>query len=854
MWTVTIKGLLAHRVRLVLTTVSVVLGVAFVAGTFVLTDTMTRVFDDLVRGGSQSIDVLVRSASSADAEIGTDASYYSQGTLDADLLDDVLAVDGVEQAEGTVEGYAMIVRPDGEAITPMGPPTLGVSWSTESGESGSRTIRAGGRPPDGPGEVAVDAATADRNGLEVGDRLGIVFASTAPREFTLVGISSAEGGENIAGATLAEFDLATAQEVLGLTDAYTTINVWGAAEVDADTLVERLTTVLPGDAEAITAADWADEMMVQIEDALGFITIALGIFAAIALVVGAFIIANTFSITVLQRSREFALLRALGASRRQVVGGVVGEAVVVGLLASLIGIAAGLGLAKGLQALLSMFGFDMPSGSLVVLPRTIVVALAVGLIVTVMSSLLPARRAAAVHPIAALRDVTTTAYRPSRARLTGGVAAAVAAAGLVLYGAVARPDGAGAMVGLGAVLALAGLAATGPSLTRPILRVLGGSGARLGTVGRLARGNSMRTPRRTWTTAAALTIGLALVSSVAVMAASMKASVADALDQTLKADVIVSASNAFAGGTVPPVLARELAASPQIGAVSPIRAGPGRIDGAAAIVTSVDPASWDAVHVTEFVDGRIADIASLGAAAVDTELAREHGYEVGDLVTAEFAATGATDLQITAIYESDQILSGWLVSIATSEPYFTQPLDYAVLVAGLPGTGAETTRAAVEAVTAAYPAVSVQDQGEYRDTVAGQIDQLLAMVTALLAMALFIAVLGIMNTLALSIHERTREIGLLRAVGMTRRQVRRMVRWESVTIALLGALVGLLLGSIFGWATTRVLVDQGMASFVLPTGQLLGVVVIAVLAGVLAAVLPARGAAKLDVLRAVTVE
>jgi putative ABC transport system permease protein len=438
-----------------------------------------------------------------------------------------------------------------------------------------------------------------------------------------------EGGDNLAGATFAEFEPAIAQEVLGYVGQFTGFNVWAQDSVEADELVERLEAALPADLDAITAAAWADETMVQIDEALGFITIMFGVFAAIALVVGAFIIANTFSITVLQRTREFALLRSLGASRRQIVGTVVGEAVVVGLLASILGILAGLGLAVGLNALLRGFGMDMPTGSLVLLPRTVVVALVVGVVVTVVSSLLPARRAAAIHPMEALRAVSIQAYKPSRGRVFGGLAAGVASVALIGVAALAQPDRAGAMVGFGAVLALIALAATGPSLTRPVLRLLGGSGGRFGTVGRLARSNSMRTPRRTWTTAAALTIGLALVSSVAVMGASMKASASEALEGTLRADAIITASNAMTGGTVPPVLARELTAVPEVGAVSPFRVGPGEIDGTSTTVLAVDPVHWEAVAMTTFAEGQLADVGQVGTVAVDADLAREHGYRIG---------------------------------------------------------------------------------------------------------------------------------------------------------------------------------------------------------------------------------
>jgi putative ABC transport system permease protein len=848
-WRVTLRGLLAHRVRLLLTTLSVVLGVAFVSGTYVLTDSMSAVFEDLVRGGTGTVDVLVRAERPGGGNAVEDLDVALL-PLPAGLVDEVLAVEGVSDAEGSVEGFAMIVRPDGEAITPMGPPTVGASWSAST----DRVIQDGGQAPAGPYEVVIDSTTAQRNDLVVGDRVSIVFSNTPPREFTVVGISTVEDGDNLAGATLAQFDPLTAQQLLGLEQQFTAISVRADVGTDPQVLAERIDVVLPDGAEAITGEAWADETMGDIEQALGFITALFGVFAAVALVVGAFIIANTLSITVLQRTREFALLRALGASRRQIVGSVIGEAVVVGLLASVLGIVAGLGLAIGLNALLRGFGLDMPSGPPVLAPRTVAVAVAVGLGVTVASSLLPARRAGGIHPITAMRSVALQAFRPSRRRVAGGVVAAVAASALVLVAAVWQPGGAGAMVGAAAVLALVALAATGPLLTGPVVRLFGGSGARLGAVGRLARSNTLRTPRRTWTTAAALTIGLALVSSVAVIAASMKSSVSAAMDETMRADVIVTASTSMTGGTVPPVLAPQLRALPEVDAVSPLRAGTGEVDGRASTVLAVDPSAWDAVSVTDFAEGSVTDIAPVWSVAVDAEVAQELGYQVGDVVPATFRLTGPTELTIAAIFEPDQVLSGWLVSTATYGRLFHQPSDAAVLVSAGDGVAPEAALAAVEAVAAAYPAVAVQDQAQYRDTVAGQVDQLLALVTALLGMALFIAVLGIMNTLALSIHERTHEIGLLRAVGMTRRQVRGMIRWEAVTVALLGAVVGLVLGVVFGWATTRALADEGMSVFVLPGGQLGLGVVLAAVAGVLAAIVPARRAARLDVLRAVTVE
>jgi putative ABC transport system permease protein len=848
-WLVTFKGLLAHRVRLVLTTLSVVLGVAFVAGALVFSDTMSAVFDDLVRGGSESIDVLVRAEVPEGVNV-LENMDVAPPVVPESLLDEVLAVDGVADAEGGVEGFAMIVRPDGEAIIPMGPPTLGAGWSPKGG----RTIAEGGRPPTGPDEVVVDRRTAARNDLEPGDRVQVVFSTTPPRPFTIVGLSTKEGGDNLAGASLAEFELPVAQEVLDVEGHFTGISVRAQDGVEPEALVERLEASLPGDVEAITAAAFADETLAAIDEALGFFeAIFLG-FAGVAVFVGGFIIVNTFSITVLQRTREFALLRSLGASRRQIVGSVIGEAVLVGIVASVIGIGAGLGLATGLSAMLSLFGMDMPSGALVLQLRTVVVSLVLGIGVTVVASVLPARRAAATHPMAAMRAVDIQAYRTPRLRLVTGLFAALTAVPLIAYPAIAQPDSSAALVALGTLLVLTALFLLGPSLTGPVLRLFGGSGLRFGIVGRLARSNSLRRPRRTWVSAGALMLGVAIVGGFAVVAGSMKASADIALEGSISADVILSASNAMTGGTVPPLLAQELASEPEIAAVSPLRAGSGQVDGASATVVGVDPAHWEALASTSFEQGAIEDLAPPGKVAVDADLAREHGYELGDVLPAAFPGSGTTELRVGAVFVPDELLSGWLVSLETYEGYFARSTDAQVFVAGAEGIAPEALLRAVERVADAYPAVLVQDRAQFRESVAGQIDQLLGLATALLGMALLIAILGIMNTLALSIHERTHEIGLLRAVGMTRRQVRGMVRWEAVTVALLGASVGLLLGVVLGWAFARALAEQGLTTVALPFGQLAGAVVLAALAGVLAAVLPARGAAKLDVLRAVTVE
>jgi putative ABC transport system permease protein len=848
MWKVTRKGLLEHRLRLALTALAVVLGVGFVTGTYVLTDTARGVFDDLVRANSQQIDVLVRGEAAFEA-IGN-AQTQENPRLDEALLADVAAVDGVAEVMPGVDGFAQIVKPDGTAITPMGPPTLGASWS--DARLAGREIREDGRAPTAAGELVVDATTADRHGVAVGDVVTMLFATSPPQQFTVVGISQAvEGGaDNLAGATLVEFPLPVAQEVLGLPGQLTSISVGAEQGVTPEELVDRIGEMLPAQVEVLTMADFADETMAQIEQALGFFGIALTSFGLIALVVGAYIIANTFSIVVVQRTREFALLRALGASRRQVLGSVVGEALAVGVLASAAGVGAGIGLAIGLRELLRAFGMDLPSGPMTVLPRTVVIGVVIGVVVTVVAALLPARRASRIHPMEALREASIPAYRPSRARLGLGGVAAVAAVVTIVVATVG--DAGTALVGVGGVLALVALTAFGPLLTRPLAQVV--SGPRGGTVNQLARGNVIRTPRRSWSTASALMIGLALVSAVAVLSASIKVSVADALERTMRADFVLTASNAFMGGTVPPVIGETLADRPELAAVVPLRGGPARIAEESTFVFGVEPTHWDAVVDTTFTAGVMADLAAPDTVAVDTDIAAEHGYVVGELITAEFAATGAQQLRLVGTYEPDELVSGWLISLETHASNYAQPLDSTVLLKGSEGVAIADVRATVEDVARAYPTVQIQDQAEYRDSVAGQIDQLLALITALLGMALLIAVLGIMNTLALSVHERTREIGLLRAVGMTRRQVRGMIRRESITVALLGAVTGTLLGVALGWALVDTLQDQGITSFVIPPGQLLGYVLAAGIAGVLAAVLPARSAARLDVLQAVTVE
>ncbi len=849
MWRATIKGLIAHKVRLGLTALAIVLGVGFMAGTFVLTDTMNKTFDDLFKAGAAGTDVVVRATSGFETNLGGPGGgggVEERNPIPEQLLTLVRAVPGVKSATGDVNGYAQIVDPrTGEAIGGAGPPTLGTSWN---GDTSILELRQG-TAPTGADEVAIDAATADKHGLKVGDRVQILFQGPA-RTFTVSGVVGFGEADNLAGATLALFDLETAQEVLGRFGQLDDITVVAEDAVSATALRARIAAALPEGYEAVTGATVADEQSVALKEGLGFFKSALLVFAFVSLFVGAFIIFNTFSIIVAQRTRELGLLRTLGATPRQVMVSVMAEAGITGLVASAVGIGAGLLVAAGLQAMLKAFGIDLPSTKTQVLPRTIVASVVVGTVVTFVSSIMPARRASRVTPIQALLDVQPVTSGSLRRRIVTGVTVTGLGVAALLTGLFGGGSQAGALVGLGTAVTFVGVAMLSPLFARPLAGAIGAPLPRLGIPGKLSRENAMRNPRRTASTAAALMIGLGLVVFVTIFAASLKASATAALDETLKADFILSTSQ-FTGFSHD--VAEQLRRSPEVGAVSPFRQGQFRLNGAAGFVTAVEPESIGQVASMEMLEGSI-DSLDHGGVLVHRDVAEQHGWKVGDTIRLEFARTGMRDLTVGGIYGDDRLLGDYVISIATYQANFIDQLDAVVFVNAAPGVPISETRDAVSGVVAGFPNIEVSDQAQFKEKQAGFIDQLLGLVSALLGLAILIALFGIANTLGLSIFERTREIGLLRAVGMTRRQVRSMIRWESVIMAVLGALLGVAIGVFFGWAMTRALADQGIREFSVPAGQLLVYVVLAGVAGVLAAVLPARRAAKLNVLEAIAFE
>jgi putative ABC transport system permease protein len=840
---VILKGLLARKLRLALTAVSISLGVAFVTGTFVLGDTMTATFDQLYEGLTEGTDVTVRGESAF-----TDTTTLgATKPFDAKVLQQVAAVDGVRAAAGSVTGYALILDKEGEPVQPGGAPTLGASYTTDRGLAGGFTLRSGSAPQR-PSEVVIDAATAGKHGFAPGDPVTILFAD-GPHDFTVVGIAGFGDADNLAGATIATFDLATAQKLLGKVGLYDDIAVAAEQGVSAEELRDRVGAALPQGLEAVTSAEVAAESSKAVADGLSFFTTGLLGFAAISLLVGALIIWNTFSILVAQRTRELALLRAVGASRRQVRFSVVAESFVIGLVAAALGLGLGIGVAAGLRAALGAIGIEVPTTTLQVEPRTIVAALLVGVVVTVLAALLPARQATKVAPVAALRSVDAPAKPVGRVRIGLGVLLTLlGVAGLA--GAIAE-EGRIELAGVAMLLTLAGVLTLAPLVATAVTTVVGAPLARLGgTTAGLARRNALRNPRRTANTATALMIGLALVSTVTVVASSMKASVADVMADSNRADFILKAASQASPG-LPPQLAKDLRAVPGVDTVSEMRFGPAQIDGSTTFVAAVDPATAEQAANLEISSGSVAALDATSVLVSD-KVAEANGWSVGDTVEITYAQTGAQRFTVAGTFGNTAMLgSDYVTDLDTHLANTGSALDVAVLVVADDGADLDTVKAAMQTVVDAYPIAQLDDSASFTESQGQTIDQLLAIVTMLLALAVIIALLGIVNTLALSVFERTRELGLLRAVGMARRQVRAVVRWEAVIVAVLGALLGAVLGLGFGAALTRGLAGEGLTVLEIPGDRLGYYVVAAAVAGVLAAIFPARRAAKVDVLRAV---
>jgi putative ABC transport system permease protein len=837
---IALKTTLAQKRRLIGTALSVVIGIAFLAGTFVFTDTIKRTFDTLFTEVYATTDAYVRSNQSIDAGFaGT-----QRGRIDDSVIDEVAAVDGVDEVAGEIFGFARILGKDGKPLgQENGAPTAAQSVSNEFLQPWDFTE---GRAPTGPDEVALDRSSFKSGDFELGDQV-TVLGQTGSRTYTLVGAARFAGADSPGGATFALFDLPTAQEFLNAGTKVDGVLAASTDGLDEDELVARVKAEIPSadSVEVLTGTAIAEESASAIKDGLSFFNTFLLVFAGIALFVSSFIIYNTFSIIVAQRTRENALLRAVGASRNQITATLLVEALIVGVIASLLGFLGGIVTAQALEALLAAVGIDIPAGGLVLSSRTLVVSLIVGVGVTVVASLAPAFRAAKVPPVAAMRDVAIERRDRTKSRLVAGLLVGSIGAALTVLGLTGQV----AFLGLGIPLLFIGVFVLGPLLARPVGRFLGAPLPKVkGMTGTLARENAVRNPKRTARTAAALMVGVALVTGITVLAASVKDSIREIIGDQFTGDFVVN-TNTFGFGGLSPQLASDLDELDEVGAAAGVQIGFALVDGDEEVLSVVDPGPANTVFDLQYVagDGDIGE----DEIALSESQAGSSDVTVGDTMSLRMLDGLERTVTVRGIYANDELAGPFTVSKELYRQSGTDEFDFAVFVQSAEGVSEDQARAAMEPITDEYANAELLSRSEYVDEQAAQVNQFVNLVYGLLALAVVIAVFGIANTLSLSVFERTRELGLLRAVGMTRAQVRSTVRWESVITALLGAIQGVVIGIFLGYAVIIALRDEGLNTFTLPVTSLVVVLALAVVAGVLAAVRPARRAARLDVLEAI---
>jgi len=845
-----LKSLLQHKLRLVLTLLAVVVGVAFVAGTFIFTDSLKKSFDALFDAPVPDLTITADSAFGQNPGGGPPSAGDAVPTLPQSDIAKVGAVPGVAAAYGVVStDGALVIGSDGKVVGgESGPPARGGTFVPDPAIY-PLTLTTGSAPH-GPDQVALLESTAKAAGVTVGDtvRLSTPGGEVRPTVVGLVtrGISGSDGG------TFVAFDLPTAQRLLLTSpDRITSVVVRAAAGVTQDEVAARVSTALGTGVKVQTGQQRSADLENQLKTAFQFIDIFLLTFALIALFVAIFLIFNTFSMLVAQRTRELALLRAVGASRGQVRRSVLAEAVVLGLIAAGLGVVGGILVSQGLRLLLkTQFNADLPNSPLVIEPRTIVWSLLVGVLVTVISAYVPARRAASVPPVAAMRDEIELPTRSLMVRTVIGTVLFAVALLTAQRGLASTDDGtrAAQLVGISALCTLVAVIALAPIVGRFVLTILGApfSGS---AVGRLARENGRRNPRRTAATASALAIGLALMTAIGVIASSTKASVADVVDTTIGADYVVFGVKFQ---PFPPTVYDAVKGTPGTSTVTFVRQVPIKVGGDQSILTGVEPDQITQVVDLTMVQGSLSSL-GLGDVAVDDETAASAGVKVGDSVTGTFV-NGTSSLVVTAIYKPAAAYQGWISSIGTLMSKGARELDSAVYIKVAPGNDPATVRSALDERLAPFPVVKLQDQASLKEQVNSQFDKVFGFIYALLALAVIVAFIGIVNTLALSVHERRREVGLLRAVGTSRPQIRRMVVLEAVLISLFGAALGVVVGLVYGALLQKVLEPQGITKLAVPGGQIGWFLALGVVGGVIAALWPAFTASRLDVLRAIASE
>jgi len=842
MFRTALRNVLAHKARLLMTVLAVMLGVAFVSGTLVFTNTISDAFQKSSAKGFDQVDVAVRAKyqDSKDDKVGRTPD------LTQSALDTSAKVPGAADAIGVVNGFTAIADKNGKLI--------GGGFQSEGGNYwGAKDPRyplTSGSAPHGGNQVAIDSRTAERAGYKVGDTIRISVDGPVLRP-TVTGIFTTDDGNVAAGGSLALFDTATAQRLFGKPGTYDEIDVKAASGTSQTALKAGLDRALGTQlVETTTGRQLADDQAQSISSSMSGLKQGLLVFAGIALFVGTFIIANTFTMLVAQRTKELALLRAVGASRRQVTRSVLIEAFVVGAVAGITGLIAGIGIGAGLRALMGTLGATVPDGPLVISPGTVASALVVGVVITMVAAWLPGRRAAKIPPVAAMSSVHAKATTKSLVlRNTLGALFSAAGVAVVLAATTMNGSDGQAPMGIGAVLLIVGVFILTPLLSRPLIAAAAPVLRIFGISGKLARQNSVRNPRRTAATASALMIGLTLITGMTVMAGSLQKSIDKMASSSIKADYVVSMAN---GNELSPNVDRKLESTSGVTATSPLRNAPSRIDGTTEYLTGVNGAAIG--ELTDLkVTGGTFKVAGTQV-VVDKETAKSHGWRAGSAFTAHYEDGKSSRLTVAGVYEGNQLIRGILLDNTTLTPHQTDPADMQVLVKTADGASS-STKDTLEKALGTNPAIRVQDKQDLSNSIAKSFTLILNMVYGLLAMAVIVAVLGVINTLAMSVFERSQEIGMLRAIGLDRKAVKRMVRLESLVISLFGGVLGIGLGVFFGWAAGELLgTKMPTYELVLPWARLAVFLLLAATVGVLAALWPARRAARLNMLAAIKSE
>ncbi|MFO7571485.1 MAG: FtsX-like permease family protein [Gaiellaceae bacterium] len=856
---VALRGLAGRKLRAALTGVAIVLGVAMISGTYVLTDTIDRAFTNLFTESYSGTDAVVTGRG---LDVSVEGERPPDPPIDASIIDAVSDVPEVALAAGVVsdEASAKILTPEGEPVNTEGFPTLAFGIETDPAYAQFNPLNLyEGRWPTAPDEVVIDVGTADKQGYEVGALVGIRTLKPT-REFTLVGVAQYGGLDSLGSLSFAVFTIPAAQELLGREGQFDAISVAGQEGLSEEELVEAIAPVLPPEARVVGATEEAARQTEEVSEFTKFFRYFLLAFAAVALFVGAFVIFNTFSITVAQRTREFATLRTIGASRRQVLGSVVLESLVIGLAASLVGLGLGVLLAEGIEALFRTLGVELPSASRVFATRTIVVSLLVGVGITLVAGLFPAIRATRVPPIAAVREGATLPTSRFH-RFTPWIAGVVVVGSVLALSRAMFADDLGTgdrllSIAGGVLLLFLGVAMLSSHLVRPIAALVGWPARTAGGVaGSLASGNAIRNPARTAATAAALMIGIALVAFIATLANGMKASNREAIESQVIADFVVTSLDGYTPFVAAAGDALAQSSAPEL--VTHVRSEIGEVSGKGTRVAGIDPASITKAYVFDWQKGSDEVLATLGTtnAIVDKGFAENRDLSVGSTITVRSTADRTVELTVVGVYEPPPfypLLHPVTISSELFDSLYDRPRNRFTW-ANVPGDPTDETRAQLEAAIVGFPDTQIETREEWIQREDADINEFLSFLYVMLTLAVFVSIFGMINTLVLSVYERTREIGMLRAIGMTRRQVRRMIRQESVITALIGAALGLPLGIFLAALVTRALTEFDVR-FSVPWGQLVVLTVVAIVVGIIAAIMPARRAAKLNPLEAIAYE